>query len=161
MDQTWEYVNRSQTHECGNWDWGHTIPKKGIHKLDFPFSVYLYLLFTFHSKALFKKNLQNFCTVSQFLIWKMWGEWSNEQVIEQGRHSYFLNWETATTCKINAFCTEWVLRVLGNYIYTLWLGQGNYCTTDSEISHRKIKMLQKHLLFNDYKMFNALYLLWH
>ncbi len=32
-------VNRSQTHECGNWDWGRVIPRKGIHKWDFPCSV--------------------------------------------------------------------------------------------------------------------------
>ncbi len=31
-DSSWEYINRSQTHECGNWDWGPTIPRKGIHK---------------------------------------------------------------------------------------------------------------------------------
>jgi hypothetical protein len=28
-----EYRNRSQTHECGNWDWG-AIPRKGIDKWD-------------------------------------------------------------------------------------------------------------------------------
>ncbi len=32
-------INRSQTHECGNWDWGRAIPRKGIHKWDFPCSV--------------------------------------------------------------------------------------------------------------------------
>jgi hypothetical protein len=32
VDRSWEYINRSQTHECGNWDWGRTIPRKGIHK---------------------------------------------------------------------------------------------------------------------------------
>ncbi len=21
-DQSWKYINRSQTHQCGNWDWG-------------------------------------------------------------------------------------------------------------------------------------------
>jgi hypothetical protein len=30
-----EYINRSQTHECGNWDWGRAIPRKGTHKWDF------------------------------------------------------------------------------------------------------------------------------
>jgi hypothetical protein len=35
MDRSWEYLNRSQTHECGNWDWGRTIPRKWIHKWDF------------------------------------------------------------------------------------------------------------------------------
>ncbi len=24
------YINRSQTHECRNWDWGHAIPSPGI-----------------------------------------------------------------------------------------------------------------------------------
>ncbi len=32
VDWSWKYVNRSQTHECGNWDWGRAIPRKGIHK---------------------------------------------------------------------------------------------------------------------------------
>ncbi len=31
----WEYINRSQTHECGNWDWGRANPRKGIYKWDF------------------------------------------------------------------------------------------------------------------------------
>ncbi len=25
----WEYKNRSQTHKCGDWDWGLAIPRKG------------------------------------------------------------------------------------------------------------------------------------
>ncbi len=28
----WEYINRSETHECGNWGWGRAIPRKGIYK---------------------------------------------------------------------------------------------------------------------------------
>ncbi len=39
VDRSWEYINRSQTHECGNWDWGRAIPRKGIHKCHFPCSV--------------------------------------------------------------------------------------------------------------------------
>ncbi len=31
-------INRSQTHECKNWDWGSAISRKGIHKWDFPCS---------------------------------------------------------------------------------------------------------------------------
>ncbi len=38
VDWSWEYTNRSQTHECRNWDWGRAIPFFGIHKLDFQFS---------------------------------------------------------------------------------------------------------------------------
>ncbi len=30
VDRSWEYINRSQTHECGNWDWGHPIRFLGI-----------------------------------------------------------------------------------------------------------------------------------
>jgi hypothetical protein len=41
VDRSWEYINRSQTHEeCGNWGWGRAIPRKGIHKWDFRCSVY-------------------------------------------------------------------------------------------------------------------------
>jgi hypothetical protein len=29
---TGKHINRSQTHGCGNWDWGCTIPFLGIHK---------------------------------------------------------------------------------------------------------------------------------
>ncbi len=34
-----EYINLSQTHECGNWNWVRAIPRKGIHKWDFHCSV--------------------------------------------------------------------------------------------------------------------------
>ncbi len=39
VDRSWECINHSQTHECGNWDWGHAIPRKSIHKRDFRCSV--------------------------------------------------------------------------------------------------------------------------
>jgi hypothetical protein len=35
VDRSWVYINRLQTHECGNWVWGRAIPRKGIHKCDF------------------------------------------------------------------------------------------------------------------------------
>ncbi len=35
VDRSWEYINSSQTHACGNWDWGRAIPFLGIHKWDF------------------------------------------------------------------------------------------------------------------------------
>ncbi len=34
MDWSWEYIYRSETHECGNWDWSRAIPFLGIHKWD-------------------------------------------------------------------------------------------------------------------------------
>ncbi len=41
VDRSWEYINRSQTHECGIWDWGRAIPFLGTHKWDFRCSVCL------------------------------------------------------------------------------------------------------------------------
>jgi hypothetical protein len=31
----WEYINRSQTHECGNWDFGQAIPFLGVFVSNF------------------------------------------------------------------------------------------------------------------------------
>jgi hypothetical protein len=39
VDRSWEYINRSRTHECRNWDWGLAIPLLGTHKLNFRYSV--------------------------------------------------------------------------------------------------------------------------
>jgi hypothetical protein len=35
VDRSWEYINSSKTHDCGNWDWDRAIPRKGKHKRDF------------------------------------------------------------------------------------------------------------------------------
>jgi hypothetical protein len=35
VDRSWDYINRSQTHKCGNWGWGPAISRKGILKWDF------------------------------------------------------------------------------------------------------------------------------
>ncbi len=40
MDRSWEYINCSQTHECGNWGWGRAIPRKGIYKRNCRCSAY-------------------------------------------------------------------------------------------------------------------------
>jgi hypothetical protein len=32
VDRSWEYISRSETHECGNWGWGRAVPRKGIYK---------------------------------------------------------------------------------------------------------------------------------
>ncbi len=34
-DPSWEYIIRSQTHECGNWDWDPDIPFLGIFVSNF------------------------------------------------------------------------------------------------------------------------------
>jgi hypothetical protein len=38
VDWSWEYINRSHTRECGNWDWGHAVSFLGTHKWDFRWS---------------------------------------------------------------------------------------------------------------------------
>ncbi len=40
VDRSWEYINRSETHECGNQDWGRAVSFQGIYKSDFLCSVY-------------------------------------------------------------------------------------------------------------------------
>jgi hypothetical protein len=34
-DPSWEYIIRSQTHECGNWDWDTDIPFLGVFVSNF------------------------------------------------------------------------------------------------------------------------------
>jgi hypothetical protein len=38
VDQSWEYINRSQTHEWRIWDLGRASPFPGIHKFDVRYS---------------------------------------------------------------------------------------------------------------------------
>ncbi len=42
---SWEYIIRSQTHECGNWDWGPDIPFLGIFVSNFR-----HFVFALHGK---------------------------------------------------------------------------------------------------------------
>ncbi len=39
VDRSWDYTDRSQTHECWKWGWGRAIPRKGIYILYFRCSV--------------------------------------------------------------------------------------------------------------------------
>ncbi len=47
-DPAWEYVNRSRTHECGNWYWGRAIPFLGIFVANFRYCVSLQCCFAPH-----------------------------------------------------------------------------------------------------------------
>ncbi len=38
--RSWDYINRLQTHECGNWDWGRAIPFLGIFVSNFRYCVF-------------------------------------------------------------------------------------------------------------------------
>ncbi len=42
-DSSWKYIIRSQTHECGNWDWGPDIPFLGIFVSNFRHFVFAVL----------------------------------------------------------------------------------------------------------------------
>ncbi len=47
-DPSWEYIIRSQKHECGNWDWGPDIPFLGKFVSNFRhfvFAVRMYILY--------------------------------------------------------------------------------------------------------------------
>ncbi len=44
VNQSCEYINSPQTHECRNWDWGRAIPFPGIHKWDFRYSAVVFSL---------------------------------------------------------------------------------------------------------------------
>ncbi len=35
LDRYWKYINRSQTHECGNWDWGRRNSFSGNTNMGF------------------------------------------------------------------------------------------------------------------------------
>ena len=46
-DRWWKYINRSQTHECGKWDWGRAIPFLGIFVSNF---LYFHCVFAVQSQ---------------------------------------------------------------------------------------------------------------
>ncbi len=51
VDWSWEYINRSKTHECGNWGWGRAIPRKGIYKRNCRCSVMMYIHYRYIHKS--------------------------------------------------------------------------------------------------------------
>ncbi len=53
-DPSWEYIIRSQTHECGNWDWGLEIPFLGIFVSNFR-----HFVFAVYTKLQWFLNLRN------------------------------------------------------------------------------------------------------
>ncbi len=61
-DPSWEYIIRSQTHECGNWDWGPNIPFLGIFVSNFRhfvFAVYTqFEAFSFGQNTLYTYKKQ-------------------------------------------------------------------------------------------------------
>ncbi len=90
VDWSWEYTHRSQTNEWGNWDWGRGIPRKGIHKWDFPCSVPWLSWFRFFSQKFvnegedaggevgeFRNSQQFFCLCcTHHGIFKYWVSYS-------------------------------------------------------------------------------------
>ncbi len=72
-DPAWEYIIRSQTHECGNWDWGPDIPFLGIFVSNFR-----HFFFAVHSKRiqyLSSKIFYRFVEVLHLRSHKLtWGE---------------------------------------------------------------------------------------
>ena len=83
-DPSWEYIIRSQTHECGNWDWGPDIPFLGIFVSNFwhfVFAVYtknkimFYLDHAVEAKFLAPVFINSVVKKAQergYLIWSSW-----------------------------------------------------------------------------------------
>ncbi len=68
------YINGSQTHECGNWDWSRAITRKGIHKWDFRCS-----------EELAAEKLQ--CTGKSFNTWERDSLWDYPHREEMTGHT--------------------------------------------------------------------------
>ncbi len=69
VDRSWEYINRSQTHEYGNWDWGRAIPRKGIHKGNFPCSVFMLT----EAQSIPRDSLFKSCHKKKKIRFEVWG----------------------------------------------------------------------------------------
>ncbi len=96
-DLSWEYIIRSQTHECGNWDWGRAIPFLGTFVSNFGqcASYILFSLVTFVSfltgplRGGCQKERQTFRT---FLTHpprslRRWNTWTRPSSLSQGKYT--------------------------------------------------------------------------
>ena len=67
-DQSWEYINRSLTHECGNWDCGHAIPFLRIFVSNFRY--WFFAMCSVHHSSEKMRNSVSFrkfsCPILQF-----------------------------------------------------------------------------------------------
>ncbi len=116
VDRSWDYINLSQTHECGNWGWGRAIPRKGIHKWDFRCSawkkkswVYSYIVFcrkekwrqktrqklvsektrVYAQKPWLKMPFKNSPLPGTFWLWQQWTmQWSVIVPVPHGTSGY-------------------------------------------------------------------------
>ncbi len=67
VDWSWEYINRSKTHECGNWGRGRAIPRKGIYKRRCSVHVHLSIPYwslpysVFHSSVFLRLTYLQLC----------------------------------------------------------------------------------------------------
>ncbi len=68
VDRSWEHINRSQKHECGNLDWGRAISFMGIHKWDFRSSVWLPFLLVKNVFILDGPGRR--CSISRPIVWR-------------------------------------------------------------------------------------------
>jgi hypothetical protein len=86
VDRYWEYVNRSQTHECENWDWGRAIPRKGIHEWDCRCSV----VGLFQHIALKRINAQSTCgTRMTSIFFNLQITYLSPQIVDKSTNWYF------------------------------------------------------------------------
>ncbi len=89
VDRSWEYINRSQTLECGNWGWGRVIPRKGIYKRNCRCSVC-------------KHEISPLFCVSQNTLWR------DSPVDPKKTYLYRIEWAKNISCcsPFNMFCCD-------------------------------------------------------
>ncbi len=67
-DRSWEYINRSQRHECGNWDWGPGIPFLGIFVSKFPYFLFAALTSESYRKVIKFRRIRIWYSVTGTLL---------------------------------------------------------------------------------------------
>ncbi len=120
--RSWEYINRSQTHECGNWDWGRTIPRKGIHKWDFRCSVgrvMTYSLFLWALAFLYNIRLNLVKALVYCIGIKIRASWDG--LMWRGMDSCDLGWIPVTWDRF--LDLGWIPVTWNGF---LWLGMDSY-----------------------------------
>ncbi len=118
VDWSWEYINCSQTHECGNWIWGRAIPRKGIYKrncrcsaassnLPCPKKIVLLIFKSFWSLASLtpartEKITLRYLPCCAFEVRPCINSWKNEIIFDQNWFSPFLFFKK--TRNLEKFC---------------------------------------------------------
>jgi len=113
---------RSQTHECGNWDWGRAIPRKGIHKWNFRCSAcaqIFIVVFSFHTMSCYASDCRDYGT-TKGLVFRL----SFNLTSQRGSHNELHTAKTALTPSISTLHYKCMGHVRIPFMCTLQTKQG-------------------------------------